>query len=509
MLAALLAALVAAVPTAPALGFATLDDQVVYFVMVDRFHDGDPRNAPDARPGVRGRFWGGDLAGVRARLPYLQDLGVSAVWLTPIADQVDAPFHGTHPYHGYWTEDFRAIEPRFGDEDELRALLDDAHARGIRVVLDVVMNHTGYGSRLARDPAWTRAPETGTCPTDAVATDVDRCLFGLPDLRTESPAVRKWIVDATLSWVERFPVDGFRFDTFKHVEPEVFAQAHREAERVAREKHGAAGFLALGEWWGMEPGDADMKRMLAAGAMDTAFDFSFRGLVEGFLGGRMRAEALARHLRGHHEAEGPPLAHFLDNHDVPTLVHSLGPRARVYPLAAAMQMTVRGIPVVTWGDELGRTGGGGDPDNRPMMDWSLLATPRGAALHAWWRDLVKLRRASPALQGRAYRTIAARTDTVRGGASIAYLRGDPRKEEAFVVALSVDEPSLLVGAFPVTARDVVIERVAAWNTAGDRPTFVLQTDHDGTTARIMLPADAAAVWRVGPRPMARPRVVDP
>ena len=131
-------------------------DAIVYFVIVDRFADGDSTNNVDVDVTKPGHFHGGDLVGLTERLDEIADLGVTAIWITPVTDNIDGFVTGAgfpdYGYHGYWAEDFHAIDPRFGTEAELKAFVDACHARGIAVLLDVVYNHTGYEAGYIEDP---------------------------------------------------------------------------------------------------------------------------------------------------------------------------------------------------------------------------------------------------------------------------------------------------------------------------------------------------------------------
>lgn len=469
---------------ARALGFEDLGEHAVYLVLVDRFRDGDGRDFEGRDPSSPLAFHGGDLEGVRGALPYLADLGVTALWLTPVHEQVAAPVAGPAglphwPFHGYWPERHDAVDPRFGDEEALHRLLDDAHGRGLRVILDVVTNHYGYGAAGASDVERVRATETGTC--DDEGSERTRCLFGLPDLRTELPGVRRDVVARTSWWAERFALDGLRFDAAKHVELDLLAAVHARAEKALLRRGGAEGFLTVAEHWGAGPGSDEARAYLERGAADTLFDFSFAGLVEGFLTGRLRAEALAHHLEAWHRAEGPPLVHWLSTHDTSPLAHRLEQAAARYPLAPFLQMSVRGLPLVTWGEELGRSGGDW-PDNRAFMPWERLREPEGRALHDLWRSLLAARRASPALRSRAFRTLYARTDD--DGATVVVLRGDERGAQAVVALRRGGATEVVVDERLPVAGPARVH----WPARG--PTLV----HDDERTRLTFPADSAAVW---------------
>ncbi len=473
-----------------------LEEHIFYFVMLDRFADGDSTNNFDVAKGDKGSYHGGDLVGLTRKLDYLADLGVTALWITPIVDQIDHPVQGAGfpdwAYHGYWGDDFTALDRHWGSEDDLHQLLEQAHKRGIAVVLDVVINHAGYRARWAGKPRWTRASETRSCPADDRANDVDRCLLGLPDFRTEDPKIRRAILDWQLNWAQRFAFDGFRVDTFKHVEEEMLIELHRRAEAIAREEHQRENFLILGEWWGTVQGGETSQRLVASGAADTLFDFSFHGLVEDFLAGRMRAEAAGHHLAKRCASGQVPLVHFLDSHDVPTFLHRLAPEHKPrYPLAAVLQFTTFGIPLITWGNELGRTGGDW-PHNRAFMPWEHLAEPAGIKLHKTWRSLAHLRRRWPQLRGTEFTLLKANTDQT--GALLAYQRGPTPTPESegpmFVVALALGEAQTLDLSWPYT--NLRATRVFGTDAVQEN----VEQGGKSLRLRATIPRDTAAIWMV-------------
>ncbi|HEY6104749.1 MAG TPA: alpha-amylase family glycosyl hydrolase, partial [Anaeromyxobacteraceae bacterium] len=294
----------AAAPLAP-LPSRDWRDEVVYFVLVDRFADGDPSNDAAVDRSAKGAFHGGDLKGLLAHLDEIASLGVTALWVNPLVKNIDGFVTGAGfpdwAYHGYWADDFGRLDPRFGDEADLRALVEACHARGIRVLLDVVYNHAGYGSRYLRDPrtrGWLRSSEHGGCGDD----DLTECVAGLPDFKTELPEVRDWLLAFHLSWARRFGLDGFRLDTLKHVSHD-FWQVHRRRTRAEL----SPGFFLLGELWGGEAENLDA--YFAPDEIDAGLDFGFQGSALGWVQGRGRTVAFDRYLRsrekvrpGHHLA---------------------------------------------------------------------------------------------------------------------------------------------------------------------------------------------------------------
>jgi alpha-amylase len=325
-------------------------EAILYFVIVDRFADGDTGNNMKVDRQAKGTFHGGDLRGLIQQLDELADLGVTALWITPVVKNIDGFVTGAGfpdwGYHGYWADDFNRLDPRFGSEEDLAELVEEAHARGIAVLLDVVYNHVGYGSQYISNPdtrAWFRTEEAGTCGSD----DLTSCLAGLPDFKTELPEVADYLMTAHLGLAKRVGLDGFRLDTVKHVTHE-FWQEHRR--RIDEEL--SSDFFLVGEVWG---GDAkSLDPWFAGDEMDAGFDFSFQGSSIGFLQGRGRAVAFNRYLEKRHEVrEGYLLSHYLSSHDVQGALSLLEGDMELFRLAALLQFTSSGLPVIFYGEEVG------------------------------------------------------------------------------------------------------------------------------------------------------------
>lgn len=394
-------------------------DDVLYFVVLDRFENGNPRNDVAVDPSAQGAFHGGDLAGLTKRLDSLAQLGVTALWITPLVKNIDGFVTGAGfpdwGYHGYWADDFTRLDPRFGTLAELRAFVKAAHARKLKVLLDVVYNHAGYGSQYLTNPRtrdWLRSGEG--CGQDELTS----CLAGLPDFKTERPEVAKFLLDAQLGWAKKSGVDGFRLDTVKHVDHPFWTQ-HRA--RVRRELK--PGFFLLGEVWGSDA--AGMDPWFRRDELDAGFDFSFQGSVLGFLQGRGRTVAFDRYLAQRHRVrEGYLLAHYLSSHDVPGALHQLGGDVEAFKLAALLQLTTLGLPTIYYGEELGRRGGAW-PHNRSDMP------ARGdEALRSFYRKLIATRRAHPALSRGTHRGLATEGDVY------AFARQDAGSGDGVIVVVN-------------------------------------------------------------------------
>ncbi len=397
---------------APARQLTEWPDAVLYFVVLDRFADGNAANNANVDRSAKGTFHGGDLAGLTQQLDDIASLGATAIWITPVIDNIDGFVTGAGfpdwAYHGYWADDFTRLDPRFGTEEELRRLVEEAHRRGIRVLLDVVYNHAGYNSRYLTNPQtklWLRSNETGTCGND----DITSCVAGLPDFKTELAEVRTHLMDAHLALAKRVGLDGFRLDTVKHVAHD-FWQQHRQ--RLNAEL--GEDFFLVGEVWG---GDAQsLDPWFANDEMDAGFDFSFQGSALGWLQGRGRTVAFDRYLKSREKVRGGYLlSHFLSSHDVRGALDILEGDKDLFRLAMVLQFTSAGLPTIYYGEEVGRAGGDW-PDNRSDMPWGNRAIqpgkglPRDEALRESYRKLIAIRRAHPALSRGVHTAISTTGD---------------------------------------------------------------------------------------------------
>ncbi len=387
----------------------------IYLLMVDRFADGAPNPGPDDDcfdPDDPRLFHGGDLVGLRQRLDYLAELGVDTVWVTPLTAQIGK--HGDQcGYHGYWTAlrvpDDGALEPRLGTEQDLHDLLDALHARGMRLMLDMVVNHPGYGAPITGShPEWFH-PREGC---ERLGDPEETCpLAGLPDFDHDVPAVQRYLADVSVEWATRFAIDAIRMDTVKHVPLDYFADTWIPAVRAARPS-----LYLLGELFDESPYDSQ-RPFLDAG-FDGLFDFRLRrALIDAARGddpGPVAERVLEAWL-----TLGPERARlrstFIENHDVPRFATEIASGdgdldgARFH-LALVAWLTTPGIPQLYAGTELGMAGTW--PDNRrDMPDWAFAGDRAGArpgfvgdpgANFDLTRDLLRLRRDLPALHAGDY-----------------------------------------------------------------------------------------------------------
>jgi glycosidase len=360
-------------------------DDVIYFVMVDRFANGDPSNDGAIDPSDPTAFHGGDLQGVIDRLDHLQRLGVRTVWLSPVFQMRTDKFFEWGAFHGYWVQDPTRVEPRFGDEALLRRLSDELHARDMRLLLDVVWNHVSFDAPLRSErPDWFHTHggiEDWHDPFELVNHEV----HGLPDYAQENPEVRDYLLEASLKWVRAAQPDGFRVDAVRHMPHDFLADMSRSLRARAGQ-----GFFLLGEDFQGDP--VALAETWEAGGFDSMFDFPMHyAMLDVFCEDRHPGR-LAAMLSGDGAYPDPQrLVTFLDNHDLPRVMSRChGDLGRVRR-ALAFQLTTRGIPAITWGLEAGFEGEG-EPENRASMVFGA-----GHLLEEDIQTLLAFRRRHPAL----------------------------------------------------------------------------------------------------------------
>lgn len=367
----------------------SLRDDVIYFVMLDRFADGDLSNNQGVELQSPLAFHGGDLEGLISKLPYIKSLGATAVWLTPIntqiAHDISSEYGEFAPHHGYWANDLASIDPRFGTEQQLAELVQQAHGLGLKVILDVVYNHLGYGADWESSKSeWIRSGSQ--CGGD----EITACLAGLPDLRTELPEVQQYLFSTHLQLAKRVGLDGFRLDTVKHIDHQFWQEHRRMANEILGEE-----FILLGEIWGADRFSA--KEYFKNDEMDAVFEFAFRDKTLDFLNGLSSPKKYARYLvKRHQVGDDYTLSPFLSNHDMPTLMSILRGDNSRYLLAMTILFSIEGAPSITWGEEWGREGGVW-PNNRENMYWSDDTKPNASwhpSQQVWDRfhTLLSLRR---------------------------------------------------------------------------------------------------------------------
>lgn len=379
-------------------------NQIIYFIFTDRFYNGDRQNDFKVKANDPWAYHGGDLQGIIDKLDYIKDLGATSIWITPPMDNRDdafkadfggGKFQDIWGYHGYWTKDFYAVDEHLGSMKKMQELIQKAHAKGIKVLIDIVVNHLDYDHEFAREKNnpgskyynwFHRHGKIQDNEWDNQWKVENGELAELPDLAQENDEVYKYLLDASKWWIKQTGADGFRLDTVKHV-------SHDFWKKFSRDIHSFAGndFLLLGEVYA--PSTEVMASYIRDG-LDSTFDFPFYyAIKETFAkGGSMRN--LGNLFAKDHLYPNPNMiSPFIDNHDIPRFVHEAGNnQVEKLKLAMAFIMTMRGIPTVYYGTEIALPGGA-DPDNRRDMQWGN----KNASVTAYLKKLTSIRKTFPAL----------------------------------------------------------------------------------------------------------------
>ena len=402
---------------------------VIYFVVVDRFCDGTDLNNMDVDKANPLAFHGGDFEGIRQRIPYLKALGITMLWMTPVVRNTHIPEWNSWGYHGYWPESFDQVDPHLytprtdipdGSRLHLKHLVDELHANGIGVILDIVTNHVGYNHPLFVDDS-AYPIKKGWFNQDDAYSPYKMSLMGLPDLNQDDVEVGDYFIGVILDWVAETGVDCLRFDAVKHVES-IFWQ---RVKTYIKGKYPNLTLIA-------EVLDTQVNETAAYQKnfdFDSIFDFPLQhALVAALVHDAPFSEVLARPEISSMERAGVLNADFmyanhnrlitlLDNHDTEARLITLLLRKHngkwekalpSYLMALTLLFCLRGIPQLYYGDEIGLEGGR-DPDNRRDMPWHWMGGvagsegptqeyPHARAIFHHVKTLIALNRAHEALQ---------------------------------------------------------------------------------------------------------------
>lgn len=339
----------------PSKGFSSKD--LIYFVMTDRFKDGTEANNNFAdlnKHDIRA-YHGGDFVGLTQSLDYIKSLGTTAIWITPVVK------NETKGYHGYWAIDFETTDPHLGTPEELKTLVDEAHKKGMKVILDYVVNHTGPKSPWLEDPEkkdWFHPKQNINNWSDLKEVE-NNWLMGLPDLNTENPVVSAYFLNNALSWIEKTGVDGMRLDTMRHV-PRPFWKTFSETIKAKYPD-----FYLLGEVWN---DNVRYLQLYNDEGIDGLTDYSLYKGITGTFSPSGSSNSISSALAKAKFFKNPGLnGIFIDNHDNPRYISTYG---KAYTKQAlGFIMTYPSIPIIYYGTELGMPGKG-DPDNRRDMAWA-------------------------------------------------------------------------------------------------------------------------------------------
>jgi glycosidase len=502
-------------------------EDVIYLIMPDRFANGDPTN--DEPAGVNGThdranpraYHGGDLRGVREHLSYLKDLGITTLWLTPVVKN-DAG----QDYHGYGAVDLYAVDPHLGTIQDYQELVAEAHKQGMKIFFDFVANHVGPKHPWVGEPPlpdWfhgtpphhldsssgitstfygkTDKPTIKNDPFETLVDPhapaslsknlTDGWFVGvLPDLNTEKPEVAEYLLQNSVWWAETSGLDGFRLDTFPYVPRQFWADWHTRLRQIYPY------MTTIGEVF--HP-DASVTSFFAGGqkrfdridsGVNTLFDFPMYFTLRDVLLRNESAGRIADVLRHDSLYVHPDvLVTFIANHDVPRFASAEGSSPAKLKLAFGLALTLRGIPELYYGDEIGMPGGG-DPDNRRDFPGGWSGDPKNAftadgrtaaqqELFTYVQSLLRIRREHAALQtGRLWHLFSDET---------AYVFLRETEEERVVVAFN---NSTEQRALRVSLNDIPAKGAAGFTSLLGQA----KAEVAGKEVRIALPAQSISIF---------------
>lgn len=392
------------------------DESVIYFMVTDRFFDGNAANNTANGENTYGKneglYHGGDFAGVTQKLDYLEQLGINTIWITPIVKNIkgvtvtdkgkeDVPYNAA--YHGYWASDFTKLNPALGTEEEFKTLIAQAHERGIRIMVDIVVNHAGY------DTESTFGDKLRSGDDVVAGSDQKDSLSNLPDFKTEDPAVSAKLVEWQTQWVKDYGIDYFRVDTVKHVENDTWAELKNALTEAD------PSFKMIGEYAG--GGYASNGNTLGTGTMDSDLDFDFNDQASSFVNGNIAAVESFLAARNASLNNTYMTGQFLGSHDEDGFKQKLLTAGATQAdadamalVAATLQITAKGQPVIYYGEEIGLTGLNNYPyqTNRYDFDWSKANDSNKTYSH--YKKLLSIRNAYTDVFARGTRNVVVSSD---------------------------------------------------------------------------------------------------
>ena len=408
------------------------DEAVIYFAVTDRFFDGDAENnnaygVGDYNIGEKGgsSYHGGDFAGLNQKLDYLKDLGVNTIWITPIVENITEDQHdnetdtATYGYHGYWASDFTKLNKHLGTEQQFKALLDAAHSKGMKIMVDVVLNHAGYGTedyfnRILTDADGNSISMIRDSSNTISGDDKYDSLSDLPDFVTENKAVTDQLVTWQTEWMSKYSIDYYRVDTVKHVETTTWAAFKNSLTEVNPD------FKMIGEYSGA--GYANNAGELGTGTMDALLDFDFNDFAQNFVTGKISSVENSLQKRNSAINNTAVMGSFLSSHDEDTLQYKLVNESKIseeeaynlMKVAATLQITAKGQPVLYYGEEIGQGGANNWPyqTNRRDFDWTELEKQKADSnsIYNHYKTMLAIRNAYTDVFARGNRSTVAVSD---------------------------------------------------------------------------------------------------
>ncbi|MBS3787258.1 glycoside hydrolase family 13 protein [Candidatus Bipolaricaulota bacterium] len=385
-----------------------VSNAVFYQIFPERFYNGNPRNDPEnvedwgGEP-TRENFFGGDLEGVKQKLDYLEKLGINAIYLNPI---FRSPSN-----HKYDTTDYYEVDPHFGDSSLLKSLVESAHKRGMRIILDGVFNHSGEEfagfedlKKKGADSAYCDWYKIDDYPVKREPEPNYRCWSGVPNMpefdRT-NPVVRQFLLEVAQHWIEEAGIDGWRLDTVNYLEPGFVRAVRTAAKEIKSDSY------VMGEVMG--PASSWFKSATLDGVMNYEL---YKCLVDFIARNQYGAREFSRRIyflrRSYPQWANFANYNLLGSHDRPRFMTICGNDLERFKLGYFFLFTFPGAPGIYYGDEIGMEGGE-DPDCRRPYPWNKDRYNKN--LFEFFQNLINLRSETTALRQGSFREISS-TDHV-------------------------------------------------------------------------------------------------
>jgi alpha-amylase len=328
-------------------------NQMIYRIMVDRFFDGDPTNDKNSKPLDPNGFHGGDIQGIIKKLDYIKGYGYTMISLTPIQQNDE------NGYNGFWITDFNKMDKRFGNLNDLKQLVKEAHKRNIKVMLDFVTNNTSTKSPWLEDPT----KKNWFHEKSSTNNKENQWVNGLPDLNQDNPAVANYLIDSAKMWMNETKIDGYRLDHADYVPISFWKKFVSDIKSVN------SSFILMADV--KDTNDQTIKEFKNAG-FDAVSDAAlFNDLTNSFLTKGVSIAQLVKH-QTEVDQTNIPLVNYLDDETTKRFVNNVNQKNEYPPsrlkLALVYQYTTPGIPMNLYGTEIAMNGGE-IPDNLKDMDF--------------------------------------------------------------------------------------------------------------------------------------------
>lgn len=371
-----------------------VQNTVWYQIFPERYANGNPSRDPDttlpwgSEPPKPDTFFGGDLDGVIQHLDYLQQLGITGIYFTPIFEAFSN--------HKYDTIDYLSIDPHFGDEDTLRTLIQESHKRGIRVMLDAVFNHSGYyfapfqdvlqHGENSRYKDWFHPFELPLQPDgDRPNYETFAFVSSMPKLNTKHPDVRQYLLKVATYWVEEFDIDGWRLDVANEVDHDFWRSFRNEVKNLKKDVY------ILGEIWHQS------SPWLQGDQFDAVMNYPLTDAIQGYALHQQSSHdaqvALTKHLMSYPASVNAVQFNMLDSHDTARILTTSKENKALVKLQYALLFSFPGSPCIYYGDEIGMAGEN-DPGCRACMIWDEAKQDKD--MLAFLTQLIALRKHHPA-----------------------------------------------------------------------------------------------------------------